>query len=270
MIALDDRSKSLRMLIVRALRGAKRGHIGSALSVLEIIRVLYDDVLRYDAARPEWPERDRCILSKGHGCLALYAMLADKAFFPQTELDRFCHLDGMLGGHPEYGKIPGIEASTGALGHGLSIAVGDALAARMQRRNSRTFVIIGDGESNEGSIWEAAMSAAKHRLSRLTVLIDSNKIQAAGPVKEILDMEPLTDKWRAFGFDVHEVDGHDVVALRSLLLSLPLQSEKPTAVICHTVKGRGFEFAEHQADWHHRLGLVEEDFQRMEAGLQIG
>jgi len=270
MIELDERSKSLRMLIIRALRGAKRGHIGSALSLVEIMRVLYDDILRYDVALPEWPERDRCILSKGHGCLALYAILADKGFFALSELDQFCKLDGMLGGHPEFRKVPGVEASTGALGHGLSIGVGTAIAARMQNRVSRTFVIMGDGESNEGSVWEGAMSASKHRLANLTVVIDSNKMQAAGPVQEILDMEPLADKWRAFGFDVHSVDGHDVEALRSLLRTLPQQNDKPSAVICHTVKGRGFPFAEHQADWHHRLGLTEEDFERMDTSTRVG
>jgi transketolase len=267
MSSLDARSVALRHLVIRALRGPKRGHVGSALSLIEIFRVLYDDVLRVDASRPDWVRRDRCILSKGHGCLALYAILADKGFFATEELDRFCSLNGMLGGHPEYGKIPGVEASTGALGHGLSIGVGEALAARMQGRDDRVFVIVGDGELNEGSVWEAAMSAHKHALSSLTLIIDSNKLQAAGPVREVLDMDPLADKWRAFGFSVAEVDGHDVGALRKTFAELPLNDAKPTAVIAHTVKGKGFSFAEHQADWHHKLGLTEADFLLMETEL---
>lgn len=267
MSSLDARSITLRSLVIRALRGSKRGHIGSALSLIEIFRVLYDDILRYDVKRPDWPERDRCILSKGHGCLALYALLADKNFFAKEELDRFCRFDGMLGGHPEFRKIPGVEASTGSLGHGLSIGVGEALAARMQQRESRIFVVVGDGEINEGSVWEGAMSASKHALSSLTIIIDSNKMQASGPVAEVLNMEPLDEKWCAFGFAVAHVDGHDTAALRAALRCLPLKTDKPTAIIAHTVKGKGFPFAEHQADWHHRLNLTEADLDYMEMEL---
>ena len=197
---LDERSKYLRRLIVRALEGAGRGHVGSSLSLVEIIRVLYDDILRFRPGNPKWPERDRMILSKGHGCLALYVVLADKGFFQTNILDTFCKRDSILGGHPESSKVPGIEASTGSLGHGLSYGIGMALAARMQNRDSRIFVVMGDGEINEGSVWEAAMCAGKHRLANLTAIIDYNKIQSAGATREIQDMEPLLDKWRAFGF----------------------------------------------------------------------
>ena len=213
---LDERSKYLRRLIVRALEGAGRGHVGSSMSLVEIIRVLYDDILRFRAGDPKWPERDRMILSKGHGCLALYVVLADKGFFPTKILDTFCKRDSILGGHPEASKVPGIEASTGSLGHGLSYGIGMALAARMQNRDSRIFVVMGDGEINEGSVWEAAMCAGKHRLANLTAIIDYNKIQSAGATREIQDMEPLVDKWRAFGFAAVDVDGHDVAALRGL------------------------------------------------------
>ena len=170
--ALDQRSRDLRRLIVRGLEGGGRGHIGSSMSLVEILRVLYDDVLRFKPDEPKWPERDRMILSKGHGCLALYVMLADKGFIPPETLDTFCRRDSILGGHPEAGKIPGVEASTGALGHGLSVGVGMALAARMQGRDSRVFVVMGDGEINEGSVWEAALSAGKHGLSNLTAIVD--------------------------------------------------------------------------------------------------
>ena len=253
--ALDRRSLELRQMVIRALAGGRRGHVGSSMSLIEIFRVLYDDILIYRPGEPHWPGRDRCILSKGHGCLALYALLADKGFFAVEELDRFCRTDSILGGHPEAGKVPGVEASTGALGHGLSIGVGIAIGLRMRGAQSRVFVVLGDGEINEGSVWEAALSAHKHRLSNLTIMIDYNKIQSAGPVAEILDLEPLADKWRAFGFAVVEVDGHNVEELRRILSGVPLKADLPTAVICHTVKGKGIPFAEHDANWHHKSNL---------------
>lgn len=259
---------TLRRAMVRMLKGGGRGHIGSTLSLMEILRVLYDDILRFDAKNPLWEGRDRCILSKGHGCIALYAILADKGFFLDDEFDLFCRKDGILGGHPEYGKVPGVEASTGALGHGLSIGVGQALAARMQKRDSRVFVVMGDGEINEGSVWEAAMVAGKHKLSNLTAIIDYNKIQSAGFTREIQDLEPLADKWRAFNFDVVEVDGHDVAALQAVFKKLPLSDTKPSAVICHTVKGKGLSFAENDPKWHHQSSLKPDVLAQMEAELR--
>jgi transketolase len=264
---LDERSIYLRRLVVRTLDGGKRGHVGSSLSPLEIMRVLYDDILRYRAEDPAWEGRDRCILSKGHGCIAQYVTLADKGFFPLDALDTFCRHDSILGGHPEAGKVPGVEASTGALGHGLPIGVGRAIALRIKGSDSHVFVVTGDGEINEGSVWEAAMSAAKHRLGNLTVMIDYNKIQSAGPTAEILDLEPLADKWRAFGFAVAEVDGHDVGALRSVLTRVPLETDKPTAIVCHTVKGKGIGFAENDPSWHHKstidAKLIDELYQAL-------
>jgi transketolase len=265
---LDERSKYLRRLVVRGLEGGGRGHVGSSMSLIEIIRVLYDDVLRYRPKEPKWRERDRMILSKGHGCLALYVLLADKGFIGLETLDTFCRRDSILGGHPEAGKIPGVEASTGALGHGLSVGVGMALAARMQRRDSRVFVLMGDGEINEGSVWEAALCAGKHRLSNLTALIDYNKIQSAGPTREIQDLEPLADKWRAFGFAPVEVDGHDVTALRNLFRRLPLAGDKPTAIICHTVKGKGIPFAENDPNWHHKAKISADVMSKMYGALE--
>ena len=266
--ALDERSKYLRRLIVRALDGGGRGHIGSSMSLVEIMRVLYDDVLRYRPSEPKWHERDRMILSKGHGCLALYVMLADKGFIPVETLDTFCRRDSILGGHPEAAKIPGVEASTGSLGHGLSFGLGMALAARIERRDTRVFVVMGDGEINEGSVWEAALCAGKHRLTHLTAIIDYNKVQSAGPIREIQDLEPLADKWRAFGFAVEEVDGHDVAALRSLFRRLPLASDRPSTIICHTVKGKGLPFAEHDANWHHKAKIPAELVSQMSAALE--
>jgi transketolase len=249
---LDERSKYLRRLVVRALQGGERGHVGSSMSLIEIMRVLYDDILRVRPNEPKWPERDRMILSKGHGCLALYVVLADKGFIPLETLDTFCRRDSILGGHPEAAKVPGVEASTGSLGHGLSYGVGMALAARMQKRDSHVIVVMGDGEINEGSVWEAAMCAGKHQLSNLTAVVDYNKVQSAGPTREIQDLEPLLDKWRAFNFAAIDVDGHDVEELRRVFRRLPLAPNRPSAIICHTVKGKGIPFAEHDANWHHK------------------
>jgi len=266
-IKLDKRSKDLRRVIIKALQAGKRGHIGASLSLVEIMRVLYDDILRYDAKNPHWPLRDRCILSKGHGCLALYVMLAEKGFFPEGELWKFCKADGILGGHPEH-KVPGVEASTGSLGHGLSIGVGMAINARYEKSDSRVFVIIGDGESNEGSIWEAALCAGKHRLSNLMVLVDYNKHQSYASTFEVQDMEPFADKWKAFGFGTTEVDGHNVGELRSALKRLPIEQNKPSAIICHTVKGKGISSAEHNMEWHHKSKFTDEDAQKILAELE--
>lgn len=268
-IALDARSIALRKLVCRTLEGGGRGHIGSTLSLMEILRVLYDDVLRCDPKNPKWDLRDRCILSKGHGCIAQYVIMAEKGYFDMAHLDTFCRFDSILGGHPDANKIPGIEACTGSLGHGLSVGFGFALAARMKKQNHRTFVIMGDGEINEGSVWEAAMSIGKHKLDNLVAMVDYNKIQSAGATKDIQDLEPLADKWRSFNFAVVEVNGHDVNALREVFQRLPLEQGKPTAIICHTVKGKGIHFAEHDAKWHHKAKLSQETIQEMYQALEM-
>jgi transketolase len=265
---LDERSKYLRRLIVRALAGGERGHVGSSMSLVEIMRVLYDDILRFRPTEPKWPGRDRMILSKGHGCIALYVMLADKGFIPIETLDTFCRRDSILGGHPEAAKVPGVEASTGSLGHGLSFGVGMALAARIEKRDSRVIVVMGDGEIDEGSVWEAALCAGKHRLSNLTAVVDYNKIQSAGPTSEVQDLEPLLDKWRAFNFATVDVDGHDVAALRDVFRHLPLAQDRPTALICHTVKGKGIWFAENDANWHHKSKIGQDVVSKLFAALE--
>lgn len=252
---LDLRSKELRRLVIQMLYSERRGHIGSALSLIEILRVLYDSFLR--------PDLDRFILSKGHGCLALYAILADKGYFDKELLKNFCQSNSPLGGHPERGKVPGIKASTGSLGHGLPMGVGMALAAKIRKTDARVVVVVGDGELNEGSMWEAAMSAAKHRLSNLSVFIDYNQFQSYGSIQEVLNLEPLSAKLDSFGFSVCEVDGHDVSELEAVTRSLPRNSQKPTAVICHTVKGKGFQFAENNSGWHHKTGLTDQDIDSM-------
>lgn len=265
---MDDRSKELRRRIVRMLADGGRGHLAPAFSLVEILRVLYDHVLRYDPRDPWRPDRDRCILSKGHGCMALYALLADKGFFDSAECGRFCAFDGILGGHPERGKTPGVEASTGSLGHGLSLGVGFALNARHERSAHRTMVVLGDGECNEGSVWEAAMCAAKHRLDNLCAVVDCNGQQSFGSTSEVQELEPFADKWRAFGFAVAEADGHDLEDLRRVFARLPLEPGRPSAVICHTVKGRGVSFVERNLAWHHRSKVAAEDVRRLLAELE--
>jgi transketolase len=266
---LDKRSCELRCQIIRMLQKGGRGHVGSAFSLVEMLRVLYDDVLRFDPKNPRSPQRDRFILSKGHGCLALYVLLAEKGFFPEAELWKFCKPDGMLGGHPEYGKVPGIEASTGSLGHGLPIGVGFALNAKCSKANYRTFVICSDGESNEGSLWEAALCASKHKLSDLTVLVDYNKQQSYSTTYEVLDLEPYADKWRAFGFAVEEVDGHDVAQIRAACKRLPLEPGKPSAIICHTIKGKGISFVENNLNWHHKNKVSDDEVKNLLAELEV-
>jgi len=260
---MDERSKNLRRTVVDVISIDRRGHFGSAMSSIEILRVLFDSFLSFRSNQPDWENRDRFILSKGHGCLSLYAILADKGFFTHEELLTFCSPDSPFGGHPDRGKVSGVEASTGALGHGLPIGVGMALAARMKQQSHRVIVLTGDGEINEGSVWEAALSASKHRLSNLTVMIDYNKFQSYGSTTEVLDLEPLADKWKSFGFAVEEVDGHNLEALEELTSRLPFEPNKPSAIICHTIKGKGFDFAEAKIEWHHKSKISDEDIKAM-------
>lgn len=264
---LDDHSISLRRKVVELFKAGRRGHLASALSLVEILRVLYDDILVYDPKNPKFPYRDRFILSKGHGCMALYVILAEQGFFPKAELKKFCKIDGILGGHPEI-IVPGIEASTGSLGHGLPIGIGFSLNAKYEGAGYRTFVLVGDGELNEGSLWEGAMCAAKHNLSNLTLIVDYNEYQSYGPTAEVLELEPVLGKFTSFGFKAIEVNGHDVDALKNTFTALPLDPEKPSAVICHTVKGKGIDFVENNLTWHHKSRLKDEEYEALLAGLE--
>jgi transketolase len=265
---LDRRSKDLRRAMVDMLWHGRRGHLASALSLTEIVRVLYDEVLRFDPARPRWEERDRFILSKGHGCIALYVMLADKGFFPAAELKRFCAKDGILGGHPDQGLVPGVEASTGALGHGLPIAVGMALDARRRGRGHRVLVAIGDGEAAEGSNWEAMQIAAKHGLDNLVVVVDCNHQQSWSTTATVTGAESPAAKWTAFGAAVRAVDGHDTAALRAAFAALPFAAGRPSVVICHTVKGKGIAGVEGDLSWHHKTALTEEEYRSLLARVE--
>jgi len=268
-IKLDQRSKALRKLIVRSLIGGGKGHMGAAMSLVEILRVLYDDMINFDPKKPLLSERDRVVLSKGHGCLALYAILVDKGFFPASELDTTSQVDSILGGHPEHAHVPGVEASTGALGHGFPISVGMALAAKIKKQKHKVYTIVGDGEINEGSVWEAALSASKHNLSNLKVLVDYNKIQSYDFVKDVSKLEPIVDKWKSFGFDVSEVNGHDVKELKkNLELSVNKTDNKPSVTICHTIKGKGFYFAENNPEWHYRRSFSKEEIRKFDECLR--
>lgn len=267
-IKLDQRSIELRFLVLRALQGGGRGHVGPALSLIEILRVLYDNILQFDPKNPLWINRDRCLLSKGHGCLALYSILADKKFFPIEELDRFCEFDSILGGHPEP-KVPGVEIASGSLGHGLAIGVGMALAAKLQKRTNKTVVIMGDGEINEGSVWEAALAASQHQLGNLIAIVDYNKMQSYGPTSEVVNLEPLALKWQSFGFDVRETNGHDIHALRSAFNMEMSKNNMPKMIICHTVKGKGIKQAENNAAWHHKSKIADEEMQNIFSMLNM-
>lgn len=263
-------AKKIRRDIVEMAIAAGRGHIASAFSLVEMLLVLYQNVLHVSPANPNDPDRDRLILSKGHGCLALYAVLANAGFFPRDELWRFGQAESILGGHPERSKVPGVEASTGALGHGLSIGVGIAMAAKMDGRCYRTFVVVGDGECNEGTIWEAALSAAKHQLSALTVLVDYNKMQSYGRTRDVLELEPFADKWQAFGCRVFQVDMNAPQQLaETLVFCTENVGQQPNVIVCHTIKGKGVSFVENNPQWHHRSRLTDDEIRRLRSELDI-
>lgn len=264
-MGLNRRSKYLRHLVLRTLIGGDRGHIGPSLSPIEILMVLYDSIMQHDPQHPGWLERDRFILSKGHGAIAHYAILADYGYFPLETLDSFCQFNSLLGTHAEASKVPGVEASTGALGHGLALAVGMAIAAKIKQYSHHVYVLIGDGEMNEGSIWEAALLAHKHHLTNLTVIVDYNKIQSAGLTQTICNMEPLAAKWQAFGFEVTEVNGH---CLTELEQAFKTPQSAPKMIIAHTIKGKGVREAEHNPKWHHVNRMTEEVVEAFKSSLE--
>ncbi len=228
------------------------GHLVSGFSIADIISVLYFcDVLKYDAKNPKWDDRDRFILSKGHASYALYAALAAAGYFPENLLWRALKPGSKFGGHPKLDDIPGVEASTGALGHGLSFAIGIAYANKADGKNSHTYVMLGDGECQEGSIWEGALSAPALKLDNLTVIIDYNKLQAMDELKNIVPMKPMGEKWKAFGWNILEINGHDHNEIKSALLER--KKDVPTLVVAHTVKGKGVSFMENVPIWHYRM-----------------
>jgi transketolase len=244
-------AREVRRSIVRMIDRAQLGHIGGDLSVTDILVTCFWGVLSLDPRRPAWHGRDRFILSKGHCAAALYSTLAHSGFFRTAELDTFMAPLSPLNGHPNKIKVPGVETNTGALGHGFPVATGCAIAARLAGETWRTVVVLGDGEMQEGSNWEAAMTAAHYGLSSLTAVVDRNRLQQGARTEQTKSLEPLADKWRSFGWEVREVDGHDHLALRGALA--PSTSGRPVAVIANTVKGKGVSFMEDRVEWHHKV-----------------
>jgi transketolase len=250
------RARSIRRRIIRMNAGAGQGHTGADLSETDILATLFFNVLDVGPDRLDDPERDRFILSKGHGIGGFYCMLAEAGYIDEALLPTYLKFDSPLPGHPVRQKTPVIELNTGALGHGLSVGVGLALAGRMSGRGYRVFVLTGDGELQEGSVWEAAMSAARFQLGNLVVIVDRNTLQLADRTETIMPLEPLADKWRAFGFEVQECSGHDPAALIAAIGGLDTAGTKPHVIIARTVKGRGVSFIEDQAAWHHKVPVA--------------
>ena len=257
---------AVRRIVLEQSKRANVGHIGSALSVADLIAALHGRVLR--AARPDDPERDRFVLSKGHAVLAVYAALALRGWLPPAQLDTYCGDGSVLGVHPEH-VLPGVDFSTGSLGHGLSFAVGAALAARMQRSPRRAFVLLSDAECNEGSVWEAVMFAAHHRLSSLVALIDLNGQQALGYTDDVMSLSPMAERWRAFGWDVHEVDGHDVAGMQATIAGLDRRRGAPHVLVARTVFGKGVSYMERQIKWHY-WPMSDAEYERALADIEAG
>ncbi len=262
---LAAKSTRMRREILAMAYRAKAGHLGSAFSMTDLLTCLYFHFLRYDPANPQWDGRDRFILSKGHACCGLYTVLAEAGFFPTEDLQTYLRDGSRLSGHAS-SMVPGIEFSTGSLGHGLSFGVGTALAGKLDNKDYRTIVLMSDGECNEGAVWEAALSAAQWELGNLLCIVDYNKIQSFGRTAEVMGLEPFADKWRAFRWHVQEVDGHDHAAiLRGLNAAKPL-ADQPRIIIAHTVKGKGISFMENTVEWHYH-SLNKDQFQKALAEL---
>ena len=256
-LAVDELARRIRVHCVQMTSRANASHIGSALSAADLLAALYARVLRFDASDPGWVDRDRFILSKGHGCTALYSVLAEAGYFPIDALATFCQNGSPLVGHATHKDMPGVEVSTGSLGHGLPLATGMALAGRRDGRDYRVFVLLSDGECDEGSTWEPALFAPQHRLDNLVVLIDYNKIQSLGRVEDVIDLHPLAEKWRAFGWATQEIDGHDTALIEATLARVPFEPGRPSCIVAHTVKGKGVAYMEDKLLWHYRAPLGE-------------
>jgi transketolase len=251
--SLKKTASAIRQRVIELSHSAGTPHLGSSLSCVDILTALYWSVLKIDPRRPDDPDRDRFILSKGHAALALYVTLAQRGYFGEDLLQTYNCDGGRLAEHPGPGCAPGVEAATGSLGHGLALGIGMALAGRLRKKTYRVFVVLGDGECNEGSVWEAAMFAPAYNLNQLAIIVDYNKWQATARSNETLCLAPLAAKWQAFGWQTCEIDGHDLGQLTSVLSGVPTQSGKPLAVIAHTVKGRGVSFMEDDNNWHYRI-----------------
>lgn len=247
---LQNKAREIRKHIIIMIGAAQSGHPGGSLSAADIVTALYFHAMRHDPRNPSWPDRDRFVLSKGHACPVLYAALAEAGYFDKAELITFRNINSRLQGHPDMKKLPGVEFTTGSLGQGLSAACGMALAGKLDNKNYRVYCMIGDGESEEGQVWEAAMAAAHYKLDNLVGITDYNGLQIDGRNSEVMTVTPIPEKWKAFGWHVLEIDGHDFVQILDALSGENMVSGKPTMIVAHTVKGKGVSFMENVCDWH--------------------
>jgi transketolase len=261
---LKDIARNIRRDIIEMTYHAGSGHPGGSLSAADIMTVLYFDIMRHRPKDPDWRDRDRFFLSKGHACPVLYAALAESGYFPQKHLKTFRHLGSILQGHPHRLKTPGVEMSSGSLGQGLSIAAGVAMGLRMDGNRARVFCLMGDGELQEGQIWEAAMAAGHFKLNNLVGIVDYNNLQIDGPVEKVMGLAPLAAKWKAFRWNVITVDGHDIYRIKKAFIKAGQSKTKPTVIIARTVKGRGVPFMENQAVWHGKAPNKEEYIKALE------
>lgn len=255
---LNKIALNLRRDIIKMIQSGEGGHIGGSLSIIEIMTVLYFCILRSNPKNPKWGDRDRFILSAGHKCLALYAILAEKGYFDKAILGLYDSFDSPLPGHPDRHKLPGVEANTGSLGHGLAIGGGIALAGKINKKDYKVYVLMGDGETAEGSVWEAAAISSHFKLDNLVAIIDRNRLQISGDTKNVLDIEPLLKKWMAFGWETLEVNGHDFNELITTFNNLPFKENCPSCIIANTVKGKGLSFAENNYKYHYWKKTEEE------------
>jgi transketolase len=262
-LELEKRARAIRRAVIDMIYGVGSGHPGGSLSCTDILTALFFHQMRLDPARPDWSDRDRLILSKGHGAPALYASLAQRGFFPEAELSTFRQLDSRLQGHPDRNKTPGVEMTAGALGHGPSIGSGLALAARLNGQDYRTYVVLGDGEIQAGVAWEGAMTAAKYKLDNLTAILDFNGVQLDGMVADIMPLGSVADKWRSFGWHVKEIDGHNMRQILEALDEVRKIHSQPTIIIAHTIKGKGVSYMENKNIWHGRAPTPQEYEQAM-------
>ena len=266
---LKNLAQTLRKDVLKMVMTSREGHLGAAFSCMEILTALYFNVLNIDPLEPDRDDRDRFIMSKGHGCFAQYATLARRGFYPVELLESINQKDTLFGGHPDRDKIPGIDVSTGSLGHGLSIGAGMALADKTDGKSNRVFVLLGDGECQEGSVWEAAMFAAGYNLDNLIVIVDANSLQAIGKTGDIVPMEPFSSKWKSFGWEVKEIDGHDYSQILRAFDDIPNTPGAPTAIIARTVKGKGVTYMENEIMWHARA-VTEDEYKRALIELNEG
>lgn len=261
MTDLKEITKDIRRKILKMKYDSQEGHIGSSLSCADILSVLYFKIMKIDSTKPLDENRDRFILSKGHAVSALFAVLAQKGFFSEDVLDTYCKDGSKLAGHSSRNAVAGMEASTGALGHGLPMAAGSALAGKRDNKDYRVFVLLSDGECDEGTTWESALFSAHQKLDNLVLIIDYNKWQAFGRTKDVLNLEPLVKKWESFGWSVKEIDGHNFSEIENALSEIPFEKEKPSVIIAHTIKGKGVSFMEDTLESHY-MHLTKEDYEK--------